>query len=80
MNDEIELQYPEWQAPLQDVLLEFDPGKLTEKVIRAEAAILERLRELRQSRDGHIELDAISYGLSLLRSVKTDRLGHTDWQ
>jgi hypothetical protein len=73
------LQYPEWQGPLQEVLLEFDSKKLPEKALRAEALILERLRQLQQSDNGHHERHAIDYGLSLLRTIRRERLEHPDW-
>jgi hypothetical protein len=44
--DDTKLQYPEWQSPLQEVLLEFDPQKLPEKALKAETLILERLQQL----------------------------------
>ena len=79
MNAAPELPYPQWQVPLQEVILEFDPEKLTEKVLQAEDVIFERLRELRPSNNGHHERDAISYGLILLKMIKRDRLGYPDW-
>jgi hypothetical protein len=36
MGDE-ELKYPKWQAPLQDLILEFDCEKLREKVRKVES-------------------------------------------
>ena len=80
MNQTYDLRYPQWQGPLQEAILEFDGEELTEKAHQAEAAILERLRELRQSTDGYDEQAAISYGLSLLRSIKAERLGYPDWR
>lgn len=41
-----DMKYPEWQQPLLEVLVEFDPVKLPEKVARAEAAIKARLVHL----------------------------------
>lgn len=80
MNETDDLRYPQWQSPLQEAILEFDEEKLTEKALQAEAAILRRLQELRQSNNGHHEHAAISYGLSLLRSIKAERLSYPDWQ
>jgi len=74
------LKYPEWQAPLQEVILEFDRKKLVEKVQQAETSISARLQELRGQRDSLEEQDAIAYGLSLLRSIKHDKLGYPDWK
>ena len=36
MSEE-ELKYPEWQKPLQDLILEFDRKRLLEKVKKPEA-------------------------------------------
>ena len=36
---ESELKFPEWQAPLQDVLLEFDSAKLEQQIHKVEALI-----------------------------------------
>ena len=74
------LKYPEWQAPLQEVILEFDRKKLVEKVQQAETCISARLQELRRRRDSVEEQEAIVYGLSLLRSIKHDKLGYPDWE
>jgi hypothetical protein len=46
MSD-IELKYPEWQAPLQDLFLESDHEKLHEKIQKVETLIFERLQLLR---------------------------------
>ena len=80
MNETDDLRYPQWQRPLQEAILEFDREELIEKAHQAEAAILERLRELRQSTDGYDEQAAIIHGLSLLRSIKFERLDYPDWQ
>src|ERR1700687_2573497 len=54
LNDE-ELKFTEWQAPLQDLILEFDPKKLAEKIQRVETVIFERQQQLYQGSDGHAE-------------------------
>jgi hypothetical protein len=46
---------------------------------KAEALIKEGLRQLQQSSTGHSERDDIVFGLSILRMIKRDRLGHPDW-
>jgi hypothetical protein len=80
MNDETRLSYPDWRGPLQEVICELDREKLPEKALKAEALILEGLRQLQQSNNGHNERDDIIFGLSILRMIKRDRLGHLDWQ
>lgn len=79
MDDKIELPYPEWQGPIQEVMLELDRKKLAEKVLIAEAKILQRLLELKQSNDGNNERASIIDGLSLLRTIKRDNLDYPDW-
>jgi hypothetical protein len=80
MNDETGLSYPDWRGPLQEVICELDGEKLPEKALKAEALILEGLRQLQQSNNGHNERDDITFALSILRMIKRDRLGHPDWQ
>jgi hypothetical protein len=69
-----ELPYPKWQGPLKEVVLEFDREKLFEKALEAENLILERLRQLEESRNSHSERRAIGDGLSLLETIKRERL------
>ena len=80
MNGETGFSYPDWRGPLQEVIRELDREKLPEKALKAEALILESLRQLQQSSNGHHERDDIVFGLSILRMIKRDRLGHPDWQ
>ena len=73
MSDIIEppLPYPEWQGPLREVMLEFDPERLAEKALRAEALILERRQQLQQSSNHHDERVALDDGLFILKTIKT---------
>jgi hypothetical protein len=75
-----ELKFPEWQAPLQEVILEFDREKLPEKIQKVETLIFERLQQLRQESDGRNEREAINNALSILRVIKRDKLGFPDWK
>lgn len=75
-----ELKYPEWQAPLQEVILEFDCEMLRGKVQKVETLILERLQQLSQRNDGRSEQEAVIDALSILRIIKRDRLGFPDWK
>jgi hypothetical protein len=79
MSDE-ELKFPEWQAPLQDLILEFDPKKLVEKIQKVETVIFERQQRLHQGSDGHAERAALSDGLNIVRLIKRDKLGFPDWR
>jgi hypothetical protein len=70
--NEDELQFPEWQKPLQDLILEFDRERLLEKVKKVEAMIIERQQQLALSSDSHVEREALSDALTIIR-VLTDR-------
>jgi hypothetical protein len=74
-----ELKFPEWQAPLQELILEFDREKLPEKIQKVETLIFDRLQQLRQGNDGHSEKQAINDALSILRIIKRDKLNYPDW-
>jgi len=75
-----ELKYAKWQAPLQEVIVEFDPEKLAEKVQKVESLLFERLRQLRPEIDGQGERAAINDALSILRLIQRGRLGYPDLQ
>ena len=71
MSEE-ELRFPEWQKPLQDLILEFDRERLLEKVKKVDAMITKRQHQLTLSSDGHVEREALSDALTIIR-VLTDR-------
>jgi hypothetical protein len=68
-----ELKYPEWQQPLQEALVEFDPQKMRVKMQKAEAAIHDRLQTLVDSDHLVEEREALTDGLSTLRTLKRDK-------
>jgi hypothetical protein len=72
-----ELKFPEWQGPLQDVILEFDRERMLQKVQDVEALIFERLRQLSVTTGSRVEHDALNDALSVLRILKRERLGDT---
>jgi hypothetical protein len=72
-------KYPEWQIPLDEVIVEPDLAKLRVKVHVVETLIFERLKELESSKDGIAEREAINTGLHILRIVKRERLDYPDW-
>ena len=69
---EDELRFPEWQKPLQELILEFDREKLAEKVKKVEALIIERDQQLRGSDSHTDERVALSDAMAIIR-VLTDR-------
>ena len=77
---EEELQFPEWQRPLQDVILEFDRERILKKIQDVEGLIFDRLRQISVTNDGRVEHDALNDALSVLRILKRERLGFPDWQ
>ena len=79
MSDE-QLKFPEWQVPLQDLILEFDSKKLGEKVQKVETVIFERQQQLYQGSDGRAEREALNDGLNIIRVIKRDKLGFPDWR
>ena len=74
------LRFPEWQVPLQEVILEFDREELREKAERVETLIFERVQQLNQESDGRDERQALEDGLNILRMVRRDKLGFPDWK
>jgi hypothetical protein len=68
-----ELKYPEWQTPLQEVMLEFDRERLQEKIQKVEALICERLQQLSHRGDGRREQQAINDALTILRIIKREK-------
>lgn len=77
MNNE-ELKYPEWQRPLQEVILEFDRTKLPEKLQKVETLIFDRAQQLRQTNHGQIETQALDDALVVLRVIKREKLDFPD--
>ena len=75
-----DLEYPDWQRPVQAALVELDKDKLKERVAAAEVAIFERQQAISQSRDHHAEREAIEYALANLRVVKREILEFPDWE
>lgn len=79
VSDE-ELKFPEWQVPLQEVILEFDRERMREKIQKVETMIFDRRRQLSLASDGCAEHAALNDALSVLRILKRERLGSMDWK
>jgi len=69
-----DLKFPEWQVPLQELILEFSKTKLHAKMQEVENLIADRLRKL-QAEVNSDEYAALNDALSILRVLKRDRLG-----
>jgi hypothetical protein len=69
-----ELKFPQWQAPLQDLILEFDAVKLEEKIRTVETLLFDRLQQLDHGNGGRDEKIALQDALSIIRIMQRDRL------
>ena len=74
------LKCPKWQAPLQDLILECDRAKLSEKMQRVEILISNRLQQPHEEIDGHAEHAALTEALSVLRAIQREKLDFPDWE
>jgi hypothetical protein len=74
------LKYPEWQKPYEEALLEVDREKLKQKLLKAEAAIFQRLQQLTNSSDSHAERQAIDDAISSIKVLKTQQLDYPAWK
>jgi hypothetical protein len=68
------LQFPSWQVPYLNALLELDPEKLCVRIATAEAAIFARLSQIVIARDANREQQAINYALHALAGLKSESL------
>jgi hypothetical protein len=67
-----ELKFPQWQAPFQELIIEFTLQRLPEKLQKAEVLIQERLQQLDHgNRDEQV---ALRDALSILRVMKQEGL------
>jgi hypothetical protein len=76
--NDLNLKFPEWQAPLQDLILEFDRDTMLRKMPEVETRIIERLRSLSRDGEAQDERNALNDALSVLRVLKRDRFGCAD--
>jgi hypothetical protein len=74
-----DFNYPEWQTPLLDALVELDKEKLKAKVAAAETALFNRQQALASDADHRAERQAIEDAFATLRVLKRDQLGFPDW-
>jgi hypothetical protein len=65
-----ELRFPQWQRPLQELILERDQSRLTRKIDDVERLISLRFLRLQKEKDCLDERQALSDALSLLRILK----------
>jgi hypothetical protein len=65
----------DWQKLYESCLAERDRDKLLQCIIATEEAILARSLELDEEANGHRERQQMSYALSNLLTLKSERLG-----
>lgn len=71
-------QWPAWQKPYQDALVELDQVRLQERVAAAEVAIFRCLQAMSPSHDRLSERRAIEDALATLRVLKRESYGFRD--
>lgn len=65
-----ELRFPQWQRPLQELILERDQARLTGKIEHVERLISLRFLRLQKEHNCLDERQALTDALSLLRILK----------
>lgn len=75
-TDGEDLKFPVWQIPVQELILEFDREKFSVRMQEVEALILERVQASPEGIDGRDEREALNHALSILKTIKHDRLGY----
>jgi hypothetical protein len=73
-------EFPEWQAPLRELIGESDRGRLPEVIQTVETLIFQRLQHPLRGALHHSEQQAIKEALSLLRTIKSNKLAFPDWE
>jgi hypothetical protein len=73
------LKYPKWQTPLVDAILEFNSERLSEKVLKLDRVIHNRLDAVSGSHDFR-EREALTDALATLEILKgnVESLQHKD--
>jgi hypothetical protein len=69
---------PQWKIELEKAKLENDTDKLTERVLTAEAAILERVMEICDMPSHAQEIAVLKAASEQLRQIQVKRLGYPD--
>jgi hypothetical protein len=70
-----DLQYPSWEGLVREARAERDLKKAREKVEEAETAMFLRAQELRNSNDGHVEMEAMRRAANEILRIKNEKLG-----
>jgi len=65
-----QFKFPEWQAPLQELILEPDREKFLEKKQQVERLIFERRQQLLSDGNDPFEYSALNDAMVILRVIK----------
>jgi hypothetical protein len=70
----------EWQAIVDEAVVELDLDKLRAKIAEAEATIFKRLQALGQTAEGTEERNALQDASNTLLTLKREVLKFPDWR
>jgi hypothetical protein len=73
MNDN-DFKFPEWQIPLSETMLEFDPERFNERAHNVKTLIYKRLAQLPSKNSYGEERKALNDALSMLEFLKRDKV------
>jgi hypothetical protein len=73
-----QFEFAEWQAPLEELMLEFDRTKLPAKLQVAETAIYGRLQQLGSQDNGDRERESLNCALLIIEIISRERLGFAE--
>ena len=67
------LEYPEWQQPYQEAVLETDDHRISERIQTAQTAIVARMTSMRITAETRHEAMKLENALRKLASIKEER-------
>jgi hypothetical protein len=73
-----ELEFPEWQQDYEDLVLEVDQQKFTDRFPAAREAIVSRMKSMRITSDTRMEAIALERALRTLAVLKHERLNSNE--
>ena len=74
-----DFRFPEWQEPLQELVLEFDLVRLHKKMQRVAALLRDRLQQMQDWAEAHTaEREALGDAISVFRVIKREDLDFAD--
>jgi hypothetical protein len=70
--NELELRFPQWQAPFQELIIEFTLQRVPEALQKAEALVHERLQQLDHGNNHRDEKMALQDAMAVIRVLSED--------